>query len=278
MEMEPVDISIEDNRKYADVAFLIDKDSFLTHLQSLRNIFILPVPSNGYSEWIDKNSRREFPEDKLPMFSKWFSKVFADNEKKLRQSNDVLKWSIDYCKNEDSLFSVTDALRTASIRLCDRYKKNTLFIPVIEAAIVKNLVEEKDYANAFLSIFLPVKSEKDKQHLSFEEQLLFQTPRSYMLAFYFTPTITNKEIQQILKTELPRMKEEYGKIAQEWGWQIIKKDVITNIMFYRKWYWLKKLKSLSYNEIAKLEEKDKKFVSWDNVRQKIKIYRKLLSS
>ncbi len=275
--MEPIKIikiKIEDNSKYPDVAILVDRNSFLQYVKEIREILKLPVLPKKYKAWEKRQSHFEFTQ--YYKFAKWFINVYKDAGKQENEAVGILEWVVKSVKKEKGLFTAVDALRKASICLCSRFKKEYNFIPVVESAIAKNVVEEKDYETAFLSLYAPSTSEKDKESLNPEEQELYKSPKYHTFALYFGFYTTKTEIDHILQTKLPSLKEKYKEMANSWGWNLVNQDVITNIKRDRNWYWLyQELKS--YSKVTEKVNQEGFSITRDGVMKAIQQYRKCLT-
>lgn len=278
--MSHIEIKIEDNLKFEDVAILVDRDSFLQYVKDIRRILELPVIPEKYQAW--ERHKNHFSFSGYDQFKKWFIKVNSDAGIDVNKTKRLFDWIIQDIKSEKEVFTPVDALRKASICLCNKFKKGYNFIPVVESTIAKNVVEDKDYETAFLSLYAPNSSEKDNTTLSPEEKELYKTPKYHSFALYFGFYTTKTEIDQILHNRLPILKEKYQDIAKLWKWNMLNQNVVTNIKQYRKWYWMNKkgIKNrLGYIKITKLEKLNPEWKNktWYTVREGIKAYKALIA-
>lgn len=113
-----VEINIKDNKRFADVALLIDKPEFIKDVKVARG---------------------------TPTFPRYLSKYISKYKPK------VIK------KQEFSHKAIKDLIKIyeKSLKLRKKYKRPAGFERVISAAIIKNKVDERDYRDAYATILDP---------------------------------------------------------------------------------------------------------------------------
>lgn len=286
MNIYPVKIDIEDNKRFADVAFLIDNEKFIDHSSELKEIFRLPLNSQNYQKWFNRQKITELTNDDMELFRKWFSRISTDSNESSKSGEKVknlFNWLVKRHIKEKGRFTVADAIHDATITLCNHFKKEFVFVKVIEAVIFRNEVTEDDYKTEFLALYAPGINKDNIQTLSLEEQKLFKLPESLSFALYFDLNSDKAEIIDILNEQLDQFRDKFKNRLHVWGWSSSKRD-IDHIKKHREWYWIWKKESLNgrgaYNRIVEEWNKncsEKDYIDDVNIiEQAVGRYRKIL--
>lgn len=259
-----IDIFMENNGKFQDVALLVDQDMFIERVEGLRKIL-------GINSSVQKPYHFNSPE------SKW-STTFSNNwyEQKLRQmnkyflTNEKLAQFETWFASSDIFnlllkkynpYSYSQAIHDASINLLNTFKKSDNFLPAIQAAIITNTVREQDYESYIFTEYAA--NIADTSKLLRKEREKHKIPQEgKWLALFFQPYTTREEINNILDMEFNKYK--------------IKEPIISSaIQNHREWYW--KHKELhSYEKVARSYEKNE--YNARTIENGVKGYKKLLNT
>ncbi|GEM_PF-5350609 len=281
--MERIEIDINDNRRFADVALLVDKEQFSKDMHELRAILELPIEISEYSKWVKQSEREELSDSAFQNAVAWITKQpdceYVDFANK-KHVDPLTFLQHDYHKVFKKKFTITKVIGYLVSFLCKRYKKNTNFRSVIRMALILNRLTDIDYETTMLKLFPPTPPLDMDYEPDGKE--FFTQPKYFGLALYFLPNTPMNELVKILNRDLPQLQNAYNDlILGQQNLNIQTQDVIPNIKWYREWYWLHN--KYSYQQIVNLEEKkptDKRIqgtVSRDRVIQGIKAYKKLLA-
>ena len=254
-----IDIDIEDSRKYAEVAFLVDRDDFLADINVIRkriNLSRLPYvfPTFPYDEAnaiVDFYTKRKFT------------------------INDVRISLEEFCAKQGllNLYALDKTLGGAVLfaeSFARKYGKNYLYIPVILAAILVGHIQEVDFLSTQMYVI---------NHKVVQEELLLLEKDEEIMTIRVNRESKPEEIKHTFdfiqkyyfktkKTEdddgLNNVYENVpnGKLA----------DTAGNIKRDREWYWLKKTK-WSYQQIKKhYKETQRQTISLQGVKLAISRY------
>ncbi len=282
MKMKQIEINIDNNRRFADVALLLDRSQLLKDINELRTILELPIEKSKYGKWVRWSEIKETTDSVFQNVAAWLTKQpdckYTDylNKKHvdlltaLQHDYHGLKEKFDIAKVMDYLVSF----------LCQRYKKNMNFRSVIRMALILNTVTDNDYETTMLKLFPP----KPPLRTDYkpDEKEFFTKPNYFGFALYFLPNTPMNELVKILDRDLPKLRNMCNDLVfSPRNLNMQPQDVIPNIKWYRDWYWLHN--QYSYQQIVNLEERksaDKRIqgiVSKDRVIQGIKAYKKFLA-
>ena len=136
---KPVVIEIEDRRNFAEVAFLVDKDEFLTDLEEKRRELKIEkvLPYADVEKWIE--AEIDHAVKKQPV------KVWKNEDSK------TIRYSIPKIKSELIIES-----------LLQKYHRDENFFIAIEYALLCGKVTEKEFSSAYCSIIYPDTLSKPK--------------------------------------------------------------------------------------------------------------------
>lgn len=281
--MERIEIDINDNRRFADVALLVDKEKFLQDIHNLRAILGFPLYEGQYKEWVKQSERNELQNDTFQELVKWVIKQpeceFVDFPNK-KHIDTLTALQHAYHKVIKGKLTITKVIDYLASFLCSKYKRNRNFKSVISKALITNKVTDDDYETVMLRLFPhTLASNEDYEP---DGKVFFEQPNYFGFALYFLPNTSKTELIKILDRDLPEMQRLYNDlILKQRPMNVVGLDIMPSIQWYRDWYWLNK--QYGYQRISKMEmdkSADKRIathVSWDRVRKGIKAYIKLLS-
>jgi hypothetical protein len=261
----PIDIQIEDDRKYADVAFLVDIEGFLTDIAKVRKAWGLDkklYPYDPTKPWLENPQWKETEEQ----LDEWHKMKGESTYEKLQDTNYTfrltLEEKVNLLKEYRKKLRVFphEAFRQDVQKLRKKYKKASNFDEVITHAIIYGVVPENAYKTVDIGI-----EEPEIEYIDFEKE---EYPR---IVFY--PYTTIEDLEKIFKEKAKDILEKYqerlgGKIAtydHERG----------NIKRDRKWYWMKK--SMSWAKLLKtVQEEDKQTIGLSGLRAAVEQYEQTL--
>ena len=259
-----IDIEIEDYRKFASVAFLVDRDDFLKDVEAVRKRIKLTKLPYTFPIYPYKEANR------LVGF-------YKSGQISLNGTRELLE---EFCKEEglQNLYALDKTLGTAVLlaeSLTKKYNKNRLYIPAILASILIAYIKEEDFLStqmyqvnrrALQEEFSPLEEGEEiitirvnRESTSKEVERVFD----FIQKYYFKTKKTKdgdglKSIYQHVYDDKPP-----AKAANE-----IRRD--------RDWHWLKK-EGWSYQQIRKnYTEKTRHRITLRGVELGIKRYDKHL--
>jgi hypothetical protein len=176
-----INIDINDNHAFCDVAYLVDQDNFLKDVDKLRLRFNLSnrdFPKKGSSKW-KKNLPEEFTIKEVQMAEKELEEV----EHKMINMNEVYEMSIEErelgLEKMKECLRKTDKIENFNIAIEDLrigYRRPQYFDRIIEAAIVYGIVNDTDYTSYKAELVYP----------EMEYPQFFQQPRVVLTIYPHT--------------------------------------------------------------------------------------------
>lgn len=259
MKIEPIKISIDNTRRFLDVALLLDRDDFLEDVISKRKELGLQkiIPRKILQATWDKVN----------------NKATNDLLKGIHKKNKTFKHGLK--AYEVRIISPFDK---AAVDLATKYKKGREFFDAIKYAIVSGEVNEEDTKtiykkdevvvyqhfndNVYAVLPVPIGLENDyiKSSLKLDES---------EIAIIINPTTTREDLNSFYDF----FEKNYRK-KTDGIWHL--DDTYTNIKRDREWYWMKK-SGLSYGQIQKKYEKSGLAITRDGVIKAIQQYSRLLN-
>lgn len=258
-------IDLSDDKKYASVAFLVDRDDFLRDVAKLRK-------KVGFKQILSYDNLKSWN------FYPWrwpgadeYPKGFVDE---LRGTADMLqnipyldkltyKKKIKLKDKHDKLIRQDPAQRffylIQDLRI--KYKRPSNFDQVIAHAVLYGKVTESDYKTVEIGITKP-----EWDYIPYEQDA---TPT---ITFY--PLATPQEIETIFRTRSKQILEEY---QANYAGAYMNYDTRGEIRRDREWYWLQKKLGKTYREITEFAATKKIHITQKGVLQAIRSYRKALN-
>jgi hypothetical protein len=257
----PIKINITDERRYTDVAFLVDRDDFLNDLLALRKV---------------KKMKEEFP---YGFAEHWaLDSIWGVTREQLFKYNDSVAPYEDVLQNTNKMAELSINERN---KLFDDYKKVQRILPgnafeqdiqdirrkfhkpknfdrIIAHAVLYGEIRDEDYVTTEIDIDYP-----EIEFVDYDKEA------RPVIVFY--PLVQLSEIEELLKDKADEILQKYQKNVL--GGKLITYDTRPNIERDRGWYW-KKRSGLSYSKIHKQEAKN---ISRDAVIKAIQQYRQALS-
>lgn len=231
-----IDIKIENDQQFAEVAFLVDRDDFQADIAEIRKLlgikhFPYTFPKYSYAE------------------ANQIANLHATGQISIDGARALLE---DFCVKAGlpNLHALDTTLARAGLfaqSLAEKYKKNYLYIPVMVGAVVGNRVREEDFRSTqVLEI-----SNQTFQELGWIEK------GKEIMTIRVNPESTPKEVGEVFGF----IQKYYFKtrpIEEGSGLNTVYNnlprcrlpDSTSNIRRNRDWYWLKK-DDWSYRKIQK---------------------------
>lgn len=261
----PVGIEIEDPKRFGYVAFLVDREDFITDLLFLRRKWkldkkLLVRDSNSWRNYFlslaSEKQKASYEKKIQPFERKGFDLNYVrglDNE--ARQ-----QFFEEYDKTERIL--PLNQFEFEIKVLCKKYKRTPNFAEIIACAVVYGSVRDEDYTVTEVSLVYP---EVDiPGH--------FQEDPELKIKFY--PTVTPQEIIKVFQEKAPALIKEYEQ--KYIGGNVFDYDIKPSIKIHRKWYWQKK--ELSWKKLfIKIVDEEKQTISLEGIRSAVKEYQNRLA-
>ena len=267
--MEPIKINVEDNFKYTQIAFLVDRDNFLEDVIEYRKKWLKtdkPFLTKSFEEWF--NTLKE------PGKTRDF--LLGQNAAIKRKS--LLAKGLIQQRKRDEAKRVTSELQILFRELPNldfkgdietslvRYKVPSTCYKTIARAIISNEIRDSDWQ--FYDVVLKPPDLEPEQILPSRNRI------EPVCELTITPYISRKDWDYIYRTNIEKIKVLYQN--SPFGYKVYGKDTISNIKRDRKWYWANK-NGISYNDIwIKLE--NSLGTSNDYIAKAIQQYKKNLNS
>lgn len=269
----PIKIKIDDERRFTDVAFLVDRDEFLRDLQELRE---------------KKGLKRDMPYDSNKHWA--LDSIWGVTRDQLFKHNDAVAPFEDILQNtnemqvlsheqkEDLLKKYREAQRTLpgnafeqdiqAIR--DKYHKPPNFDRIIAHAVLYGEIRNEDYVTAEIDIDYP-------------EVDIVDYDREPLPIIKIYPNVSIKDIQVLFQNHVGEVLRKYQE--EVLGGKISNYDTKNNIKRDREWYWMWKEEKVKgrglYNRIADQwnNSGDKEYIEDVNlIEQGVSRYRKFLNA
>ncbi len=240
----PVDIQINDAKKFLDVAFLIDREDFLEELYESRKRWQkferLPIERQS-KYWMDfpwlKEDKENFEMEKR-RYSE-LNETLGDSEK---------AEELDLFEKHALIDEVTELRQTIFLdrfyfevkRLRKKFRRPPNFDQIIAHAILYGVVTEEDYITC-------------DARVAFPDSIDPQEPEVVITLY---PLFREEEVLRVLREEIPGLMEEYESEFSENLIKYAPKRDITYQRNLRNWYWRKKAMSWSklYQSIKESKE------------------------
>lgn len=254
-----IDIKIENNRKFAEIAFLVDRDDFLEDIEEVRHRINLSKPPYVFPEYPYKEANR-------------IVGFYKNQQISINGARELLE---EFCSEQGllNLYALDKALGTATIfseSLSRKYNKSRLYIPVILASILIAEIHEEDFLSTQMFEINRKVLKEELYRLEKDEKIITisvsreSTPEevkrvfNFIQRYYFkTKPSDGSDGLKNIYTEVPETKVP---------------DEAANVKRDRDWYWLKR-EGWSYQEIKRhYKENDKCTISLRGVELAIKRY------
>lgn len=241
MSIKPIDIQIEDNKKFGLVAFLVDRKDFLEGIEYIRNRLGIKIPY----------VLPDFPFEE----AKYIVKAYKNGLFTINEAKSALD---DFCLQKKIHLSKLDKiLNMASIQaegLLKTYKKNRLYFPIMLASILVGNIHWADFSSTYM---LELDPQNDPAEIikilcsDHKKTAIVVTPES-------TPQEVRETFNHLRKYYFGTQKVKKDDALAQYYEEIIPKnklpDTFTNIKKTRELYWRNK-NGESYLEIALKETK-----------------------
>lgn len=230
-----IDIQVEDLKKYASIAFLVDREDFSKDIEDVREkikLHELPYifPIFPYSE---ANRLVEF---------------YKKGQISINGTREMLE---EFCREENilNLYALDNVLGSAVIfakSLTKKYRKNRLYLPVVLASILIAQVKEEDFLSTQMFTI---------NHKSINEELKLLDKDEEIVTISVNRESKSEEVKQIFdfiqkyyfKTKPSKDSDQLRSIYDSIPDTKVP-DKANNIIRDRDWYWLKK-EGWSYQKI-----------------------------
>lgn len=235
---------ITENRQYAQVAFLVDREDFLTDVYKAREDLVPKglvkyelVPGWEAREGIGNTTIKDI----------WLA-VFE---------------TFPYIKKSDR---IAETLRR-------KYKKTPNFFRAIKYVILCGKVTDEEFSTAYAALIGGTK------YLPKLANLIYPSRQLPEIGIIVTPETTWQEVRRAYKTQMPFLRSIYEKeILKPEG---VLSDTFSGVKNHRKWYWLNKAgrkDRLGYEKIFALVKQEANITSLDTIRRGIQAYTKQLAA
>lgn len=202
MSIRPIDIQIEDDWKFGEVAYLVDRDDFIENLIKARKKLGI------------KNLIPHTPED----INKW-------REEELNQT---INKNLSKTKSKKEFSFPVTRIQIIKHNLLDKYHLPLFYADILEAAILCGLITDEDFSvTAYIQIIDPqdyIERYKKKKFLGYPK-----------IAIILSPETKLEEIEVLYKNSLPEemhfYQQNYLKTNQDLT------NPAHNKKRDRKWYW-----------------------------------------
>lgn len=269
MDIQPIKIDIDDNRAFAQVASLVDRQAFLDGLKPLIKKYKLQSPLEISVNGVAKHFRYLIGVEKGEV------QIVKGGKPALAYFLEYAEKFLDFLIENNDLPDKKKDLRLGRLTksFFDDVKnlRRSLRYPLIFDGVIAQALFFREVF--YFSTACPVIF--NEPPYSYEAEPNDDFKRNALFAIVVTPNSTDEDIKKSMKT----IKTDFVKLVgsdQYSGYSKFPDDTITFIKRNREWYWLnnKKRKSwLSYEKIA-----DKYDSGKYTVRFAIQAYKKLLGS
>lgn len=222
----PIKIKINDERRFTDVAFLVDRDDFLEDLYKLRK-------EKGLNKEKPYGSEKHWALDSIWGVTR--DQLFKHNdavapfEDILQNPNEMQDLSheekIDLIKKYKKAQRILpgNAFEQDVQAIRDKYHKPPNFDRIIAHAVLYGEIRDEDYVTAEIDIDYP---EVDIVDYDREPQPIIK----------IFPNVSVKDIQELFQNQLGEILRKYQEEILEG--KISKYDTKNNIKRDREWYWM----------------------------------------
>lgn len=271
--MEPIKISVEDNSKHTQIAFLVDREDFRNDVVECRKNLTLklkplkiPLTSSDFETWFNLLKQRGLSKDSLLRDNKLIrqlsnkARILIQKNRKTEAKRVVKDLDIVFRRWQEFDFKkdVNNLLR--------RYKVPSTSFIAIARAVMCSQIQDSDwsYCEAVLEPYDIKPEETTPSRMMNEPNCLIKV----------TPYLATSELASVFE----KIKMDVIKLyrASPCGYKIYAGDTVSNIKRDRIWYWQKTIEKLSYGQILKLALKNGEKISRQGVIDAIQRYRKNL--
>lgn len=270
-----IDIEIDDYRKFADVAFLVDRNDFLRDIEDVRKRSKLTNVPYAFPNYPYKEANR------LASFYKKGQISF----------NGAVEMLEHFCveKGLINLYALDKTLGAAVIfskSLARKYKKSRLYIPIIVTSILTAHIQEEDFRST--QIF-----EINRKVL--EEELIVMQKDEEIVTISVSRESTLKEVEDrfehirkyIFKTKPTNNSDGLSSVYNDSPYSKLL-DTANNIKRDRGWYWMYQEEKANGKGIFRriLEKWEKMYppkhsndvMDQNTIEQAVSRYKKLLNT
>lgn len=253
-----IDIQVENNLAFQEIALLVDKPDFLQMLPLLRKDLGI-VNLVTLDEFMDIAYDKPFhsKEKKKINLSKYKD---AKTFKEFAKDNELMV-SSGGLEDEMDLFQL---IATEVNLTCLQFKRPPYFADVVRQAIYCGAVNE-DY-------FKPTNAQVIEKDILFSTSGHFQLPQ---IAIFISPTTTYEELKNVFRKANSLFKTDKRLIYYQ-----PRVDITPNIKKYRGWYW-ERISGKTYEQIAddwNETHNDETSAIYLDVLKAVKTYKKLLAT
>lgn len=257
MSIKPINLDgIQNDNKFRLVAFLVDRDDFLSDIEQARKLLGLSklIPSREVHKWKTAHIK-----ERVDIILEQIEKISFPRS---ITGDDYKKPPIDI-KSFNQRFDgyiPSDNYQAGLNYFLAKYKRPPVYLSAIEHALLSGVVTDADFKN--VEIFISNQQEFSDYLLYFPSILIYVNPNTEL-----------KEIQQVCRERFDQVSQEYAKAMGIF----YKASKIGDIKIIRGWYWLK-IEGLTWIQIHQQAIKNKETtINWGGVREAVKRYKKILT-
>lgn len=257
----PVRIKIKDNKKFGNVAFLVDRDDFLKDLELLRSKWEIgnPIPYELADKWQQrmresKKATQEYRVAWDKFQKKWTFKLGKFLPPEARDD----WWKVHRILPFWEFYFDVDKLRV-------KYHKPHFFHRIIAVVLIHGEIRERDYSTVTLIPF----------GASFSSGFFTGLSPSASAIIQVTKETTEVELLEVFH-KFKKMPSDNTYEKSLFSGESFNPDTISNIERDRKWYWLNK-GGLGYEKISQQAKSEGIVITWSAVRAAIKQYKNRLA-
>lgn len=233
----PIQIDIDDNKVYAQVAYLLDGTGIITEISEIRDIFKITkvFPPGDYDSWY--NHLLQLAGFELKTY--WEMNSISPNKPNDPQWKLKISWLVDNQANftkHTNLFREFDNL-IAKIR--HLYHFPPIFDAVIVQAVLFNRIIGFKTAIAKLTQERPYNSVHDTDR-----------PEEMIMSIIVTPFSTKEDILEAFEDCKTYLRTEY-ELTSKFEPKLDSID-IRKVKDYRKWFWMYEKNKIGYRKLAKI--------------------------
>jgi len=267
MIMKPVNILLEENKSFAQVAFLVDNPLVLADIYELRKQYYLDSPLKfglyplifHFISLCGENPAKFFNNKAIEPTSEGFRHLIEEPERLIQ----YLAEHQDGILLGNDLFKIVLAREEKFITDITKIRRKYLYPSMFDSVIIQAVLfhEVKFFKTAYATYI-------NKPAYSFEASEDFGEARDKILAIIATPYSTKKDILEAFKEGLARIRDVTESTHPLNS--AVEKDTFNNIKRTRNWHWQQK-SGRKYKELA---EEFK--IAQNSVERSVSRYRKIL--
>ena len=235
MDIQRIEIDIDDNWKYTQLALLVDRDDFLRDLYKIRQ---------------ELNLTRLIPPDRLFEYEIAEMKRHDFVKRKYTEVKTITSYRTECLRSESLVF---DLIR--------KYRRDDAYFRAIYTAVITGRTTENTVLTNTASCAL-----------IFPEYYYYQVGLGYkdpQIAILLSPESSRKDVIAAYKEGFQKVLEEYKHRMRMQYRNPILVDTVSNIKRDREWYWQNK-NGKGYMQLAKRNIKDHMNIS-DSIKFKDKV-------